>query len=90
MSILLIDSNILIHLFNCYDLPKCDRRLLLIDNLSENEQRKVLDLINLVQQQNVKSENQQWSEFSLEQAMRGLENDLIPEYTEADLIEKWQ
>lgn len=61
-----------------------------IDNLSESEQRKVLELINLVQQKGVKNESQEWSDFSLEQAMRGLENDLLPEYTEADLIEKWQ
>ena len=35
-------------------------------------------------------ENQSWNKFSLEQAMRGLEDDNLPEYTEADLIEKWQ
>jgi len=34
--------------------------------------------------------NQQWNQFSLEQAMRGLENDNLPEYNETDLIEKWQ
>lgn len=34
--------------------------------------------------------NQQWNQFSLEQAMRDLENDNLPEYTETDLIEKWQ
>ncbi len=34
--------------------------------------------------------NQQWNQFSLEQAMRDLENDNLPEYTESDLIEKWQ
>jgi hypothetical protein len=35
-------------------------------------------------------ENEEWNEFSLEQAMRGLEKDHLPEYTESDLIEKWQ
>ncbi len=35
-------------------------------------------------------ENEEWNEFSLEQAMRYLENDHLPEYTESDLIEKWQ
>ncbi|MBD2148326.1 hypothetical protein [Sphaerospermopsis sp. FACHB-1194] len=35
-------------------------------------------------------ENKEWNEFSLEQAMRDLENDHLPEYTESDLIEKWQ
>ena len=34
--------------------------------------------------------NQQWNQFSLEQAMRDLENDNLPEYTDTDLIEKWQ
>jgi len=34
--------------------------------------------------------SQEWNQFSLEQAMRGLENDNLPEYTETDLIEKWQ
>ncbi len=34
--------------------------------------------------------NQQWHQFSLTQAMRDLENDNLPEYTESDLIEKWQ
>jgi hypothetical protein len=36
------------------------------------------------------TENEEWNQFSLEQAMRGLENYHLPEYTEADLIEKWQ
>jgi hypothetical protein len=35
-------------------------------------------------------ENEEWNKFSLEQAMRDLENDHLPEYTESDLIEKWQ
>ena len=30
--------------------------------------------------------NQEWNQFSLEQAMRDLENDNLPEYTETDLI----
>ncbi|MBE9057772.1 hypothetical protein [Sphaerospermopsis sp. LEGE 08334] len=36
------------------------------------------------------TKNEEWNQFSFEQAMRGLENDYLPEYTEADLIEKWQ
>ncbi|HLA96236.1 MAG TPA: hypothetical protein VK612_10990 [Pyrinomonadaceae bacterium] len=31
-----------------------------------------------------------WSKFSLAQAMRGLDNDDMPEYTDADLKDKWQ
>jgi hypothetical protein len=38
---------------------------------------------------NPEEENEEWNQFSLEQAMKGLENDEFPEYTEADLIEKW-
>jgi hypothetical protein len=34
--------------------------------------------------------NQQWHQFFLTQAMRDLENDNLPEYTEVDLIEQWQ
>jgi hypothetical protein len=39
---------------------------------------------------NLEEENEEWNQFSLEQAMKGLENDELLEYTEADLIEKWQ
>lgn len=35
-------------------------------------------------------ENKQWSDFSLSQAMKGLENDDLPQYTEADLKEQWR
>jgi hypothetical protein len=34
--------------------------------------------------------NKEWNQFSLEKAMRDLENDNLPEYTETDLMEKWQ
>ena len=34
--------------------------------------------------------NKDTNQFSLEQAMRDLENNNLPEYTETDLIEKWQ
>ena len=61
-----------------------------IDSLSENEQKKILDLINLIEQHSFERDCQRWNQFSLEEAMRDLENDELPEYTEADLIEKWQ
>lgn len=32
----------------------------------------------------------EWSEFSLTEAMRGLENDVFPEYSSADLKESWK
>lgn len=59
------------------------------NNLSEKEQQKVLDFINLLKQETLEKENENWNQFSLEQAMQGLEDDNLPEYTEEDLLEKW-
>jgi hypothetical protein len=61
-----------------------------IDNLSENKQIEVLDFIDFLLKKNLEEENEEWNQFSLEQAMKGLESDELLEYTEADLIEKWQ
>ncbi len=61
-----------------------------IDNLSENKQIEVLDFIDFLLKKNLEEENEEWNQFSLRQAMKGLENDELSEYTEADLIEKWQ
>ncbi len=36
------------------------------------------------------TEEKLWTDFSLTQAMRGLEDDDAPEYTKADLKEKWR
>jgi len=35
-------------------------------------------------------EEQEWFNFSLSQAMDGLEDEDMPVYTESDLKEKWQ
>ncbi len=51
-------------------------------------QKEVLDFVDFLLHKNSHDENE-WNEFSLAQAMRGLEDDDMPEYTEADLIEKW-
>jgi Protein of unknown function (DUF2281) len=61
-----------------------------IENLSENKQIEVLDFIDFLLKKNLEEENEEWNQFSLEQAMKGLENGELSEYTEADLIEKWQ
>ncbi|MGK7946265.1 MAG: hypothetical protein AB4058_17525 [Microcystaceae cyanobacterium] len=58
--------------------------------LSDDEQQKVLTLINRMLGQKPDQENQDWNQFSLEQAMQGLEDDNLPDYTEDDLREKWQ
>jgi hypothetical protein len=64
-----------------------------IDILSEEKQTEVLTFLNsLIESQNeydLQQDNNEWSHFSLEQAMRGLEDDNLPEYTEEDLKEKW-
>jgi hypothetical protein len=58
--------------------------------LSEQEQREVLDFVEFLesrsQKQNQLSENERWSTFSLESAMKGLEDDPV-EYTAADIKE---
>ncbi len=65
-----------------------------IDVLSEEKQTEVLTFLNsLIESQHEydhhQQENDEWSRFSLEQAMQGLEDDNLPEYTEQDLKEKW-
>lgn len=56
-------------------------------------QLEVLDFVEFVAQKariNSEDEGKQWAEFSLNQAMKGLEEEETPEYTEADLKEKWR
>jgi hypothetical protein len=57
-------------------------------------QRVVLDFIDFlaqrVAQREGASDDVEWPKFSLAQAMNGLENEDLPEYSEADLKEKWQ
>jgi hypothetical protein len=64
-----------------------------IDILSEEKQAEVLIFLNsLIESQyeyNRQQNNDEWSKFSVEQAMEGLEDDNLPEYTERDLKEKW-
>lgn len=52
-------------------------------------QEEVLDFVEFLLHKNGVADNE-WSVFSLKQAMRGLEDDDMPEYTDADLKDKWQ
>ena len=65
-----------------------------IDILPESKQTEVLNFLNyLIERQqeiSIQQENVEWSQFSLMQAMQGLENDSLPEYTEQDLKQKWR
>lgn len=61
-----------------------------LETLPEEIQKKVLDFVSLLTQENIETENTEGHQFSLEQAMQGIENDELPEYTEQNLIEKWK
>ncbi len=57
-------------------------------------QQEVLHFIEFLSQKATRGETETeenlWADFSLMQAMRDLEDDDTPEYTEADLKEKWR
>lgn len=57
-------------------------------------QREVLDFIEFLAQKvahrEAVNEEAEWARFSLAQAMSGIDNEDSPDYTEADLKEKWQ
>lgn len=57
-------------------------------------QQEVLHFVEFLSQKAMRGETEieekVWLDFSLTQAMRGLEDDDTPEYTEADLKEQWR
>lgn len=66
-------------------------------NLPEVYQTEVLDFVEYLAgkaktrtMSEPQLEEQQWFNFSLSQAMDGLEDEDMPVYTESDLKEKWQ
>ncbi len=59
----------------------------MIRRLPPPVQQEVLDFAEFLAEKG--GGDAEWSGFSLDQAMRGLENEEIPEYSEADLKEKW-
>jgi hypothetical protein len=65
-----------------------------LQKLPQPLQREVLDFIDFLAQRVAQCEDSgeesDWKKFSLTQAMSGLENEDSPEYSEADLQEKWQ
>ena len=65
-----------------------------LQKLPPRLQREVLDFIDFlaekIAQREAAGEEAEWAKFSLAQAMSGLEDDRSPEYSEADLKEKWQ
>ncbi len=62
-----------------------------VRKLPRPSQEKVLHFVDLLLEKNDDAnEDQEWSDFSFAQAMRGLEDDGMSEYTDEDLKERWQ
>jgi len=66
---------------NSKTIEKITRR---VKKLSEAEREKLLKIIEQIDEDN------EWFNFSLSSAMKGLEDDTMPEYSVDDLKEKWQ
>jgi len=64
-----------------------------LQKLPPSLQREVLDFVEFLSQRVAQGEaikeDREWAQFSLAQAMTGLEDE-ESEYTEADVKEKWQ
>ena len=58
--------------------------------LPELLQAEALDFIEfLMQRQSVRKEDLDWAHFSLDAAMRDIEDEDVPIYDESDLKERW-
>ena len=57
--------------------------------LPEEAQREVLDFVAFLKQK-LRKEDGRWTELSLTAALRGMEGDVWPEYSEQDFKERWQ
>lgn len=64
-----------------------------MQKLSEPLQNEVLDFVEFLLHKSKgeasRKEEREWSHFSLKSAVEGLEDDVLPEYSDADFIEKW-
>ena len=65
-----------------------------VRELPEQLQNEVLDFVEFLKTRSEavddRQEDLEWSRFSMMQAIRGMEDDDFPEYTDADLKERWQ
>ena len=57
--------------------------------LPEASQGEVLDFVDYLTQK-LRREDATWSEMSLSNTLRGMENDVWPDYDEKELKEHWQ
>jgi hypothetical protein len=64
-----------------------------VQRLPEQTQAEVLDfveyLLTKTERTQTREEDQQWTQFSLASAMRGIGEETEPEYTEGDLEERF-
>jgi len=60
-----------------------------VSALPERLQLQLLDLVEHLTSR-LREEDTNWSRLSLNTALRGLEEELWPEYSEEDFKEKWQ
>ena len=62
-----------------------------VSSLPDVKQVEVLDFVeSLLREAELEYDTKMWNQFSLDQAMRGLENDGLPEYSLSDMKERWQ
>ena len=60
-----------------------------VQHLPEPAQQTVLDFVEQLAQR-LRQEDYDWARLSLQAALSGMEEDIWPEYSEADFKEKWQ
>jgi len=60
-----------------------------VRSLPETSQGEVLDFIEYLTRK-LRREDTAWSEMSLANALRGMEEDVFPDYGESDLKERWR
>jgi len=60
-----------------------------VKTLPEASQGEVLDFVDYLTQK-LRREDATWSEMSLAHTLRGMENDVWPDYDEKELKEHWQ
>ncbi len=65
-----------------------------VETLPPEAQQEVLDFVGFLRARLVTKESRvpdiQWSEFSIANALRGMEQEAGPEYDDADLKERWR
>jgi Protein of unknown function (DUF2281) len=64
-----------------------------VSSLSDEKQTEVLDFVEFLLQKTElepEQDTKMWNHFSLNQAMQGLEDDDLSDYSLSDIKERWQ